>query len=164
MYQLNKPILFIKGFPFLLLYFFSVLVNADSTVADNNLSLWLQQSSQQNTQLDHSPETFVYRHNEFTTHFNSPESTLSLPEVGINEYGFRESQMKTTKSNERKLLRRLSDKLKVNVFQRKGRKQRHNVYYNTVKQEFVSKTQFGKARYEIRVSDEQSEAHFRYEF
>jgi hypothetical protein len=149
---------------FLLCVFSGNTANADGIDDQENLSLWLQKTSQQNTKSESTPVTFVYKKDEFYTHFNSPESSLSLPEVGINEYGYNESKMKTTKSNERKLLRKLSDKLKVNIFNHNGRKQNQNVYFNTVKNELVGKMNFGKARYELRVADDQSEAHFRYDF
>ncbi len=139
---------------------FSINVHAD-TLPDDDIYLWLQQEAPQNPKPD---DGIYYSTGEFSTNFNSPSYALTTPDVKVNEHGFSKSNKKIAKSNEKKLLRRLSEKFKVTLFSAKSRRSKHRVYLNAAKQEIVSKSRLGKARYEIRITEKEAEAHFRYTF
>lgn len=143
-----------------LLVLVSLSVQADS-IGQDDVHAWLKHNGPQPTQTN---DGIYYVTGEFSTNFNSPSYALTKPDTSINDFGFKQSNKKIAKANERKLLRRLSDKLKVSLFSSSSRYSKHKVYINTVKQELVSKSRIGRAKYEVRVSEKQAEAHFRYTF
>ena len=143
-----------------LLALFSFNIRADTIVQDD-VHNWLKENTPQTTKPD---DGIYYSTGEFATHFISPSYALAKPNVTINEHGFKRSNKKIAKANERKLLRRISDKLKINLFKADSKYSNHRLYINTLKRELVGKSRIGRAKYEIRVSEKQAEAHFRYTF
>lgn len=80
-----------------------------------------------------------------------------------NKHRRPQSQRHITKVKEQRTLRRLSERLRINLFNSDRLQRRHRWYINGAKQELVGKSRIGKARYELRVSEDQAEAHFRYQ-
>lgn len=130
-------------------------------MVQEDVHLWLKETAPQTTNHE---DGIYYATSEFSTHFISPSYALVTPDTSINDYGFKESYKKIAKANEKKLLRRISDKLKISLFKASDKYSNHRIYINTLKRELVGKSRVGKAKYEVRVSEKQAEAHFRYTF
>lgn len=131
------------------------------TMTQEDVHLWIKEAAPQTTKAD---DDIYYATSEFSTHFISPSYAIVTPNTSVNDYGFKESYKKIAKANEKKLLRRISDKLKISLFKASDKHSNHRVYINTLKRELVGKSRIGKAKYEIRVSEKQAEAHFGYTF
>ena len=130
-------------------------------IAEDGIYTWLKENTTQTTKPD---DGIYYSTDEFATHFMDPSYALVKSSGTLNEHGFNRSNKKIAKANERKLLRRISDKLKINLFKADSKYSNHRLYINTLKRELVGKSRIGRAKYEIRVSEKQAEAHFRYTF
>jgi hypothetical protein len=130
------------------------------TLPIDDIDQWLKQPSS----VTNESHPITYASAEFSTHFNSPSYTTIVTDKKINEYGFQETYEKVAKANKEKLLRKISEQLKISLFSAEGNKSKHRIFFNSLKQELVGKSIFGNANIEIRVSEKQAEAHFRYKF
>lgn len=142
-----------------LLALLSFTIRADTLIQDD-IATWLKENTTQTTK----PNDIHYSSGELATRFSSADYGLAQTNTTIHEYGYANSYKKIADANERKLLRRISDRLKINLFNANSKYANHRVYINTLKRELVGKSRIGKAKYEIRVSEKQAEAHFQYSF
>lgn len=126
-------------------------LNAQADSLDNDIKLWLDESTPE-TSVRH--DGFYYMNDE---HYE--DSTTSTADLS-----FKQTYKKVARADEKKVLRQLKDKFKVRLFQADSFQRKHDVYVNTLKREVVAKSHLGKARYELRLSEEQTRLRIRYKF
>lgn len=130
--------------------------------AQDDIDLWLKQTGHNNT----AGNDNGYAHINPMDSFNNSVNTENLltENKDNSSYDANPSSKELAKANEKKLLRRISERLKINLFKANNKYSQHKLYINTLKQELIGKSQIGKAKYEFRVSEKQAEARFRYAF
>ncbi|MGH1484809.1 MAG: hypothetical protein ACRBCI_01240 [Cellvibrionaceae bacterium] len=140
--------------------FFTVgTTSADDTV-DQDIKLWLKESaSEASLELGD-----IYYHNQLSPEGINGNAYLETDGLGIHNSKKNRFQRESIKAKERKLLRKIRDRFKINLLNTDGRSGKSRFYLSTLKKELVGKGRHGKTSYEIRISDDRTVASLRYRF
>lgn len=140
-----------------LLAIVSTQVHAD-TVDNADLQAWLYNSSGLQGNESNSiiyGAASISDLNNLAYAIVNPDSELSTLNTGKDRFG---------KTREKKLLRKIRDQLKINLYRSESKDGSHRIYLNALKRELVGQSRVGNMRYEIRVSEKEASARFRYRF
>ncbi len=129
-------------------------------ILQEDIQLWLEENLADTTGTHNN----LYYVSLVEPTYQNQYTVVTAPHTYIYDHEFKESQERIAKAKEEKLLRQLSEQLKVKLFTHRDKFSNHTIYVNTLKRELVGKSQIGRAKYEIRVSKKQAELNLRYTF
>jgi hypothetical protein len=130
---------------------FAIDANAEDKT-DNDIKLWLKESA---------PEVSTQLNNPY---YSSSNPVLVSDNEDDNIYQAQSFTHTKVKAKDKNMLRKLKDRLKLNLFYKSDKYSKNRIYISALKKELVNKAQYGQLKYELRFSEERAEATLRYSF